>query len=307
MRRNGFKSNPIRAPTVRNPLAISKSLLIGVVSASLGSAIAFFNMFRWSSIQYAIAVGNAGEASSVLGFFAAQALSTGLVLLGLYQVYRFLVLRRARSLDAADSSVVNVMGDAVTTGRAFTIGAIVAVLYGVLYAFFSSLIVYQPTVNFAQAYAATSTSWTYVVCCGDAGTVPKLVVYLSPSLHLGMVLVPLSLLFLFVVPALVGFNVTLSVYAFRMASAPLTGPWLAASGTMVGLFTACPTCAGLFLASSLGGIGTSLALGLAPYQLLFIVVSIPVLLLSPLLTAFSVKRSYEVSCRVPEAANTKGI
>jgi hypothetical protein len=292
-------------------LAISKSLLIGVVSAFLGSTIAFSNMFRWSSLQYTIAVGNTAEASLVLGFFAAQALSTGLVLLGVYQVYRFLVLRRARTLDATDASVVNVMSEAVTNGRAFAVGSIVAVVYGIVYAFFSSLIVYQPTVNFALpvsqgGYGVSSTSWTYVVCCGDSGTVPKLIVYLSPALHLGMELVPLSLLFLFVIPALVGFNVTMSVYAFRMASAPLTGPWLAASGTVVGLFTACPTCAGLFLASSLGGIGTSLAVGLAPYQLLFVVVSIPVLLLSPLLTAFSVKRSYEASCRVPGVGGAKG-
>ena len=141
------------------------------------------------------------------------------------------------------------------------------------------------------------------MCCGDSGTVPKLIVYLSPSLHLGLQLVPLSLLFLFLVPVLVGFNVDLSVYALGLASAPLTGRWLAASGAMVGLFTACPTCAGLFLASSVGGIGTTLAIGLAPYQLLFVVVSIPVLLAGPLLTAFSVKRSYEASCRLPPFAS----
>jgi len=225
------------------------------------------------------------------------------VLLGLYQAHRYLVHRGSPVSDASATSVVSVMGDAVTTGRAFTLGTIIAVLYGVVYVFFSSLIVYQPQVNFAQTYGATTTSWTYYVCCGDAGTFPKLIVYLSPSLHLGMVLVPLSLLFLFVVPLLVGFNAAISVYAFRMASAPLTGRWLAASGATVGLFTACPTCAGLFLASSLGGVGTTLAVGLAPYQLLFVVVSIPVLLLSPVLTALGVKRSYEASCRIPVAGN----
>jgi hypothetical protein len=285
-------------------MALSRSLLIGLVSASLGTAIAFLNMFRWSALQNAIPGPNG--AHLVLGFYAAQALSTGLVLLGLYQVYRFLAVRRARASDAANASVVGVMGNAVTTARAFNIGTVIALLYGVVYAFFSSLIVYQPTVNFAQAYGASSTSWTYVVCCGDAGTVPKLMVYLSPSLHLGMQLVPLSLLFLLVVPVLVGFNATLSFYAFSLASAPLTGRWFAASGAVVGLFTACPTCAGLFLASSIGGVGTTLAISLAPYQLLFVVVSIPVLLLAPLLTAFSVKRSYEASCRVPGVGTSKG-
>jgi len=292
-------------------LAVSKSLAIGLVSASLGSGTAFLNMFWWSSLQESI-VGYPDKTSLVLGFYAAQALSTGLVLLGIYQVYRFLVSRRANAPDATGASVIGVMGDAITSGRAFTIGAVVALLYGMVYAFFSSLVVYQPTVNFALpvsqgGYGVTSPGWTYVVCCGDSGTVPKLIVYVSPALHLGIQLVPLSLLFAFLVPVLVGFNASLSVYAFRLASSPLTGRWLAASGAMVGLFTACPTCAGLFLASSIGGIGTSLAVGLAPYQILFVAVSLPVLMLGPPLTALSVKRSYEASCRVAGVGDVKRV
>lgn len=278
---------------------ISKSLVLGVFSSLLGAVIALSNMYRWGVLQQSILATNPTATSMVLGFFAAQALSTGLVVLGLYQVYRFLALSRAGPLDQPNSSILSVMGEALASKRAFNIGSVVAIVYAIIYAFFSSLLVYQPTVNFAQTYGATTTSWTYVVCCGDTGTVPKLIVYLSPALHLGMELVPLSLLFFFVVPLLVGFNATLTSYAFRLTSSPLTGRWLAGSGAAVGLFTACPTCAGLFLASSLGGIGTTIAAGLAPYQLLFIVVSIPVLMLTPILTAFSVKRAYEASCRVP--------
>ncbi|MDA4122249.1 MAG: hypothetical protein OK456_03605 [Thaumarchaeota archaeon] len=281
-------------------MAIPKNLTVGLFSTILGFAIALANMFEWSSIQNSL--GGTGAASMVLGFYAAQALSTGLVLLGLYAIYRFLAVPRTLAAGATTKSIVEVLGDALTSNRAFRIGSVAALLYGVLYAFFSSLVVYQPTVDFAQAYGATTTSWTYIVCCGDSGTVPKLIVYLSPSLHLGLQFVPLSLLFLFLVPVLVGFNVALSVYALGLASAPLTGKWLAASGAMVGLFTACPTCAGLFLASSVGGIGTTLAIGLAPYQILFVVVSIPVLVIGPLLTAFSVKRSFEASCRLPTAS-----
>ena len=64
-------------------------------------------------------------------------------------------------------------------------------------------------------------------------------------------------------------------------------------------FTACPTCAGLFLAGSIGGAGTTLAVALAPFQLLFVAITLPVLLFGPLITALSVKRSYEASCRIP--------
>ena len=239
----------------------------------------------------------------VLGFYLAQGLSTVLVVLGLYLVYRAFLARRGEE----GRTIPSVLGEALSSKRALKLGAAVAVVYGLVYAVFSSLITYQPTVNFAQVYGVTQPSWTYLTCCGDTGTVPKLIVYLSPALHLGMVLVPLSLLFLFVVPILVGFNVALSYYALRQSSFPMSGRWLVSSGAVVGLFTACPTCAGLFLASSVGGIGTTLAIALAPYQLLFIAITIPVLLLGPLLTALSVKRSYEASCRVPTVSGTSNV
>ncbi|MGD0638172.1 MAG: hypothetical protein ABSA72_09065 [Nitrososphaerales archaeon] len=273
----------------------SKALLTGVVSLVVGGAVAFFNMFRWSDTQELIGYSSKDPGSLVLGFYAAQALSTVLVVLGFYLVYRVTLTWRAREA----TSISAVIGEALSSRTALRLGAAVAILYGFVYAVFSSLITYQPTVNFAQVYGVSQTSWTYLTCCGDTGTVPKLIVYISPALHLGMVLVPLSLLFLFVVPILVGFNVALSYYALRQSSFPMSGRWLVGSGAVVGLFTACPTCAGLFLASSVGGIGTTLAVALAPYQLLFIAVTIPVLLVGPLFTALSVKRSYEASCRIP--------
>jgi hypothetical protein len=277
-----------------------RTLTLGLVAVVLGTVIAFFNMLEWDRLQFSILNGASAKEAEVLSFYGAQAISTAIVLLGLYEIYRFI-----RSRKGEETSLISVMGDAVETKHALEIGGVVAILYAILYTFFSALVVYQPTVNFAQVYGVSSPGWTYVLCCGDAGTVPKLVIYLSPSLHIGMNLVPLTLLFVFLVPALVGFNAVVSYYALRRASAPLTGRWLAASGAAVGLFTACPTCAGLFLASSIGGIGTTLAVTLAPYQLLFVAVSLPVLLLSPVVTAFSVKRSYEASCRLPPVVPSK--
>jgi len=278
----------------------SKALLTGLVSLVVGVAIAFFNMFRWSETQELIGYSSKDPGSLVLGFYLAQGLSTVLVVLGLYLVYKVLLTWRGEG----SRTIPSVLGEALGSKAAVRLGASIAIVYGFVYAFVSSIITYQPTVNFAQVYGVTQPSWTSLTCCGDTGTVPKLIVYLSPALHLGMVLVPLSLMFLFVVPILVGFNVALSYYAFRQSSFPMSGRWLLSSGAVVGLFTACPTCAGLFLASSLGGVGTTLAIALAPYQLLFVAITIPVLLLGPLFTALSVKRSYEASCRIPPAVGT---
>ncbi|MGA2665886.1 MAG: hypothetical protein ABSF83_13180 [Nitrososphaerales archaeon] len=273
----------------------SKALLTGLASLALGTVVAFFNMFRWSETQELIGYSSKDPGSLVLGFYAAQGLSTVLVVLGLYLVYRVLLTWRGDG----SRTIPSVVGEALRSRQAVRVGAVVGLAYAVVYAFVSSIVTYQPTVDFGEVYGVTQPGWSSLTCCGDTGTMPKLIVYVSPALHLGMVLVPLSLLFLFVVPILVGVNVALSYYAFRQSSFPMGGRWLLSSGAVVGLFTACPTCAGLFLASSLGGVGTTLAVALAPYQLLFVAVTIPVLLLGPLFTALSVKRSYEASCRVP--------
>ncbi len=184
----------------------SKALSIGLVSLIIGGGIVFFNMFRWSAIQDSIGYTVKDPGAMVLGFYLAQGLSTALVVLGLYQAYRVLLTRRGRE----SPTISSVMGEALGSNRAFRAGAVIAVVYGFVYAVFSSLITFQPTVDFAKVYGVSSPGWLYFTCCGDTGTVPKLVVYLSPALHLGMVLVPLTLLFAFVVPLLVGFNVTLS-------------------------------------------------------------------------------------------------
>jgi hypothetical protein len=263
---------------------------------AVGLFVAFFNMFQWSDIQYQIATEVSNPSGLVLDFYLGQALSTLLVVIGLFIVYR--VVMTARSGEVP--TLLSVMKDALSSKKALRVGAAVGAVYAVAYAFFSSLIVYQPSVNFAAVYGVTQPGWAFSTE-GSTGAVPKVVVYLAPSLHLGMQLVPLTLLFFFLVPLLVGFNTVLSFYALRLSTFPQSGRWLATSGAVFGLFTACPTCAGLFLASSVGGIGTTLAAALAPFQLLFVAVALPVLLVGPIFTALSVKRSYEASCAIPGA------
>jgi hypothetical protein len=135
------------------------------------------------------------------------------------------------------------------------------------------------------------------------GTVPALIVYLAPQAHLALQILPLDVLFAFVVPLLVGLNVTVAVHAVRNKDVRANVGWVSSVGILAGLFTGCPTCAGLFLASAFGGLGaTSLAVALAPYQMLFVIVSIPLLALSPLLIEFNARRARRAACPVPGAA-----
>jgi hypothetical protein len=261
-----------------------------------GTSVAVFNMFYWDQDQYYFER-SGGSPSSILSFYLAQAISIFLLLLGFYLGYQYL---RRKSSNSPFSSSLAVIGSAISDRRLARAAVAAAAIYGVLYAFASSVIVFQPSVDFATAYGATGVgSWSSVPCCGDVGTLPEVVLYLSPA-HLAVQLVPLSVLLLFIVPPLVGLNLSIALFSVRRTVSKVTGRWMVACGAAVGLFTACPTCAGFFLAESVGGIGaTTLAVALAPYQALFIAVSIPLLILMPFFFAMRVRKTVTP---IPQAA-----
>ncbi len=257
-------------------------------SMAAGTSVAVFNMFYWNQRQHYFAQ-EGGSPSSIFSFYLAQAISIFLLLVGFYLAYQY--LRRKSSASPFQSSLA-VIGSALADRGLARTAAVAAVLYGLLYAFASSIIVIQPGVDFAAAYGASGVgSWSSVPCCGDVGTLPEAALYVPPA-HLAVQLVPLSLLLLFIVPPLVGLNLSIALFSVRKTVARVTGRWMVACGAAVGLFTACPTCAGFFLAESIGGIGaTTLAVALAPYQALFIAVSIPLLVVMPFFFATRVRRT----------------
>ena len=267
-------------------------------SMAAGTSVAVFNMFYWAQYQhYFDRAGAGGSPSSILSFYFAEAISIFLLLLGFRFAYQYL---RMRSSDSPSSSSLAVIGSAITDKRLARAAVVGATLYGLLYAFTSSIVVFQPGVDFATTYGTTGlASWGSLACCGDVGTLPWAALYLSP-LHLAVQLVPLSVLLLFIVPPLVGLNLAIALFSVRRTVAKVTGRWMVACGAAVGLFTACPTCAGFFLAESVGGIGaTTLAVALAPYQVVFIAVSIPLLVLMPFFFAMRVRKT---AAQIPASA-----
>lgn len=230
-------------------------------------------------------------------YYIAEALAICVLVAGLYLIYRALVSKR----DGFEPSDLRaILASALSSRRDLMLGVVAAVAYAAVYLVVSSIVVYQPGVNFGAAYGVTSTSWNAAACCGEPGTVPSVYLFLSPAAHLAVQLMPLDALFAVLVPILVGLNVTVVAYAVRSSEVRGKGRWVGSIGVLTGLFTGCPTCAGLFLAGSLGGAGaTTIAVALAPYQLLFVFVSIPLLLVSPLINAFSIRRSIFAACPVP--------
>lgn len=266
--------------------------LLGPLLMLFGLSILVYNMQSWYQNQASIALGGTSSVPMVADFYLVQVLSTILFLAGTYLSYRAILWPAGGA-----TGVRAILADIVSSRRLLRIGIIAAALYGILYAFGSGTIVFQPTVDFGVAAPTV----LYGTCCGSLGTIPELVIYVAPVQHVAMQVVPLSLLLLLTVPPLVGLNVMVTLRALGNSAYRVAGRWLLASGAVVGLFTACPTCAGLFIADSLGGLGAvSLAVTLATYQFVFIGVSIPVLLLSPYLTALSMKRSFDAGCAVPQ-------
>lgn len=216
-----------------------------------------------------------------------------LVVAGIYILYT-----AAKTVSRDGTSVFAIIADAFSSKRTMRIAVAAGAVYAAAFSVLSGTLVYQPTVNFASVYGATKPGWAAAVCCGDFGSVPELNLYVSPSMHLGVQILPLSLLMLLVVPMLVTLNIALAVHSFRKR-AVRSARWAGSIGAFLGLVTGCPTCAGYFLLSAVGGLGvTAFTFVLDPYQTLFIALSIPLLVAGPFLTSYGMKRGMAANCPV---------
>jgi len=168
------------------------------------------------------------------------------------------------------------------------------VIYGLFYAIITSMVVYQPQVDFVQAYGVAIPSVSLTPRGGPLYA-PDLIVYVSN--HLGLQLIPLTMLLLIAISVLVGLNVALSIFAFDSGAKGGGRGAVGSLGAAVGLFTGCPTCAGVFFANTLGGSGVaSFTALLGYYQPAFILISLPVLLATPYLTCASLARVFRDGC-----------
>ena len=171
---------------------------------------------------------------------------------------------------------------------------VAGLLYGSFYAVVTGVVVYQPGVDFALG-GATIPSALVIPCCGSFLSTPAVSVYLTS--HFGILLVPLTSLLLVSISALVGLNSSLALFAFDSRTPGAGRGAAGALAAAVGLFTGCPTCAGLFFANVLAGSGAVSLSGLiAYYEPVFLILSIPVLLLVPYLTSRSLSKVFRDGC-----------
>jgi hypothetical protein len=172
-----------------------------------------------------------------------------------------------------------------------------AIVYGIFYAVITSMVVYQPTVNFAEAYGVTIPSAQVIPIRASPLFSPVVTVYAGD--HVGLLFVPLTVLLLVATSVLVGLNFSLARFAFDSRTRGVGRGWVGGIGAVVGLFTGCPTCAGLFFANFLGGAGAvSFATILGYYQPVFVLLSIPVLLVTPFMISRSLSKVFNQGCVV---------
>jgi hypothetical protein len=174
-------------------------------------------------------------------------------------------------------------------------------VYGLFYAIVSSTIIYRPDRDFALEYLATIPSIVTTVCCDRLGFIPYFTIYLTH--HLGMLLIPANVMLMVLVSALVGQNIALVRFAYDSKQRGIGGFCLGGFGALTGLFTSCPTCAGLFLGNLLQVAGTeALAATLTAYQPLFLGFTFPVLVASSYSIVRGIRQLLYGSCRI----NSKG-
>jgi hypothetical protein len=216
---------------------------------------------------------------------AITAASMASMLYGAYTIFRSEQMRSAGS-----NSLESFITGAFANRSYWKVMAVAAICYGVFFGFLSQIFVYRPDVSFTEEGLVVP-SVDLIPCCATPGYMPMLTVYITD--HFLILVIPINVILAAVVSALVGFNVALSVFAYRLKKSLQANTSIAAGiGATSGLFVGCPTCAGSLFSALIGvgvaGAGTSASV-LAPFQTLFIAASIPALVAAPFLIARSIR------------------
>jgi hypothetical protein len=233
------------------------------------------------------------------GMLAICGASMASMVYGAYIIFRSEQIRTTTTTLGAANSLISFITAAFSNRNYWKIMIVAAVGYGIFFGFLSQILVYRADVSFTERGIEVS-SLDLIPCCGAVGYMPMLTIYITD--HFLILIIPLNVILATIVSLLVGFNVALSIYAFRMKKLLQTKTSLAAGiGATSGLFVGCPTCAGSLISALLGigiaGAGGTSASVLAPFQTLFIAASIPALVVAPFLTARSIRSASSCNIR----------
>jgi hypothetical protein len=248
---------------------------------------------------------NVNKSLSNLGLTVILFLIGSLITIG-YGVYRICLSQKIRVHSIHTKRdvmmILPLVVDIISQTKRYQLVFFTVLLaYAMLFALVSQIIIFRPGVSFSNIYQTTIPSWIITPCCNLPGLVPTFTAYLSDNLII--FIIPINLILTVILSTLVSVNITLALYMFQNSRSKNTAnnSCFSGIGVAMGLFTACPTCAGTFFSTITGVItaGTSSALAtagatsaIAPFQVLFIMISISVLLVSPYLTIKGAKKNH---------------
>ncbi|MDA4119528.1 MAG: hypothetical protein OK436_02965 [Thaumarchaeota archaeon] len=268
------------------------------VAAILGIVLSILGTLAYSYELLMVRVPTPGAVSGLTAaagvYFALVLVCIGLVIYDVWRTFRLRIAAEKRKgvVPLSPAWMIPYVLSEKKYRRFFVLSSLV---YGIFYAVITSMIVYQPAVDFVQAYGAAFPSVVVAPVFAAPPFSPVVTVYLAN--HFGLLLVPLTIALLVATSLLVGLNFALVGFAFGNRARGLGKGWVGGLGAVIGLFTGCPTCAGLFFANFLGGTGAvSFATLLGYYQPAFILLSIPVLLAAPYLTSRSLSKVFREGC-----------
>jgi hypothetical protein len=210
-----------------------------------------------------------------------------------YGIYRIFKAEQRLKTDA--NSLMSYITAAFLDNKYWKVMAISAIIYGIFFGFLSQIFIYRYDISFSEQ-GITVPSVNVIPCCNMPGYVPMLTVF--PTDHFLIMIIPINIILAVIVSVLVGFNISLTLYAFKLEKAQNTKrvSFVGSVGAISGLFVGCPTCAGSLFSMLLGySLGTTMAV-LAPFQTLFILISIPSLILAPFLIGRRIRGRY--SCKL---------
>ena len=210
-----------------------------------------------------------------IGFYIILSLSIMALGIGLRSYHK-------KAAQKNDNSMQFIVSYILLRKRSKKIFWITFFVYGAIFSMASGTLVYQPDVTFSLHYNADVPSAFIAPCCDPIGYMPKIIVYMTENV--GLQIIPANLLLQITVSYLVAFNMAIAVPAIFLSRK--TGSGLCGTGSVAGLFIACPTCAGTFLTIFFGtALSSGFTLYLVQLQTVFIALSIPVLLITPVYMA----------------------
>ena len=210
-----------------------------------------------------------------------------------YGIYR--IFKAEQRLKTNTNSLMSYITAAFLDNKYWKVMAISAIIYGIFFGFLSQIFIYRYDISFSEQ-GVTVPSVNVIPCCNMPGYVPMLTVF--PTDHFLIMIIPINIILAVIVSVMVGFNISLTLYAFNLEKAQNTKrvSSVGSVGAISGLFVGCPTCAGSLFSMLLGySLGTTMAV-LAPFQTLFILISIPSLILAPFLIGRGIRSRY--SCKL---------